>query len=115
MSVRFTDWFRPLPPGGQVLPLAAQVPDQPVQFGEPGAAPAGPVGRPDVLRRGRGPGAQLQAVAVLRPGCHHGGTARTAPLVTRNTSDVASSGVQLLNPFELPFAPCAAVHVDKPI
>ena len=25
-------------------------------------------------------------------------------LVTRNTSDVASSGVQLLNPFELPFA-----------
>ena len=25
-------------------------------------------------------------------------------LVTRNTSDVASSGVQMLNPFELPFA-----------
>jgi toxin FitB len=25
-------------------------------------------------------------------------------LVTRNTSDVASSGVQVLNPFELPFA-----------
>ena len=69
----------PLPLGGQVLPLTAQVRDQPVEFGEPGAAPAGPGGRPDVLRRGLGPGAQLQSVAVLRPGCHHGGTARTGP------------------------------------
>ena len=69
----------PLPLGGQVLPLAAQVRDQPVEFGEPGAAPAGPGGRPDVLRRGLGPGAQLQPVAVLRPGRHHGGTARTGP------------------------------------
>ena len=69
----------PLPLGGQVLPLTAQVRDQPVEFGEPGAAPAGPGGRPDVLRGGLGPGAQLQPVAVLRPGCHHGGTARTGP------------------------------------
>ena len=30
--------------------------------------------------------------------------ARGWTFVTRNTSDVASSGVQLLNPFELPFA-----------
>ena len=70
---------RLLPLGGQVLPLTAQVRDQPVEFGEPGAAPAGPRGRPDVLRRGLGPGAQLQPVAVLRPGRHHGGTARTGP------------------------------------
>ena len=68
-----------LPLGGQVLPLPAQVRDQPVEFGEPGAAPAGPVGRPDVLRRGLGPGAQLHPVAVLRPGVYHGAPPAPVP------------------------------------
>jgi len=69
----------PLSLGGQVLPLTAQVRDQPIEFGEPGAALAGPVGRPDVLRGGLGSGTQLHSAAVLRPRCDYGGSARTGP------------------------------------